>query len=42
MSWHLRVLTQRLPIEEAIGIADFVETDSRNKRRELLDGFWFD
>ncbi|MGD1933786.1 MAG: enoyl-CoA hydratase/isomerase family protein [Candidatus Phaeomarinobacter sp.] len=32
---------QRLSLEEAIGIADFVETDSRNKRRELLDGFWY-
>ena len=35
-------IPQRLPIKEAVGIADFVETDTRNKRRELLDGFWFD
>lgn len=32
---------QRLTLAEAKGIADFVETESRNKRRELLDGFWF-
>lgn len=24
------------------GIKDFVETDTRNERRKLLDGFWFD
>ncbi len=24
------------------GIRDFVEADSRNERRKLLDGFWFD
>ena len=35
-------IPQRLPIKEAVGIADFVETDTRNKRRKLLDGFWFD
>ncbi len=35
-------IPQRLTIKEATGIAEFVETDTRNKRRELLDGFWFD
>jgi enoyl-CoA hydratase len=25
-----------------LGIQDFVDTESRNKRRELLDGFWYD
>ena len=24
------------------GIKDFVQTDTRNERRKLLDGFWFD
>ncbi len=33
---------QRLSLQEAVGIADFVETDSRNKRRELLKDYWFD
>ena len=33
---------QRLLLKEAIGIADFVETDSRNERRKLLSGFWYD
>lgn len=33
---------QRLQLKEAIGIADFVETESRNKRRELLKDFWYD
>jgi len=46
LDWHnvmaFEGVPQRLPIKEAIGIADFVETDSRDKRRELLDGFWFD
>ena len=33
---------QRLLLKEAIGIADFVETDTRNERRKLLSGFWYD
>ena len=33
---------QRLRLEEAIGIADFVETGSRNERRKLLKDFWYD
>ncbi len=32
---------QRLSLKEAVGIADFVETESRNKRRALLTDFWF-
>jgi len=31
---------QRKPFGE--GVRDFIERDSRDKRRELLDGFWFD
>ena len=38
----LEGIPQRLSAGEATGIADFVETESRNKRRELLSGFWFD
>jgi len=33
---------QRLTLKEAVGIADFVETESRNKRRALLTDFWYD
>lgn len=33
---------QRLSLKEAVGISDFVETESRNERRKLLSGFWYD
>lgn len=38
----LEGIPQRLQIKDAIGIQDFVETESRNKRRALLSGFWYD